>query len=87
MVTDATRKLLAAADSDSSYLVANELIKRRHDADFVRSVINDESQIEEILRKIEIKIQELGGSGGLRGEEIRQKPQPGVPGGRRRASD
>ncbi|MFP2422673.1 plasmid segregation protein ParM domain-containing protein [Pseudescherichia vulneris] len=60
MVTDATRKLLAAADSDSSYLVANELIKRRHDLDFVKSVINDESRIDEILEKIEIKIQELG---------------------------
>lgn len=60
MVTDATRKLLAAADSDSSYLVANELIKRRNDLDFVRSVINDESRIDEILERIEIKIQELG---------------------------
>ena len=60
MVTDATRKLLAAADSDSSYLVANELIKRRHDRDFVKSVINDESRIEEILERVEIKIQELG---------------------------
>ena len=60
MVTDATRKLLAAADSDSSYLVANELIKRRHDMEFVKSVINDESRIAEILERIEIKIQELG---------------------------
>lgn len=60
MVTDATRKLLAAADSDSSYLVANELIKRRHDLAFVKSVINDESRIEDILERIEIKIQELG---------------------------
>lgn len=60
MVTDATRKLLAAADSDSSYLVANELIKRRHDMDFVKSVINDESRIADILERIETKIQELG---------------------------
>ena len=60
MVTDATRKLLAAADSDSSYLVANELIKRRHDDEFVKSVINDESRIADILERIEIKIQELG---------------------------
>lgn len=60
MVTDATRKALAFADSDSSYLVANELIKRRHDLNFVRSVVNDESRIEEILRGIETKIKELG---------------------------
>ena len=60
MVTDATRKALAAADSDSSYLVANELIKRRHDADFVRTVVNDETRIPQILEKIETKIRELG---------------------------
>lgn len=60
MVTDAARKALAAADSDSSYLVANELIKRRHDMEFVRSVVNDESRIAQILERIEIKISELG---------------------------
>lgn len=60
MVTDVARKALAAADSDSSYLVANELIKRRHDLDFVRSIVNDESRIPEILEKIETRIRELG---------------------------
>lgn len=60
MVTDTARKLLAAADSDSSFLVANELIKQRHDMDFVRTVVNDESQIPNILNKIEEKIRELG---------------------------
>lgn len=60
MVTDATRKALAAADSDSSYLVANEFIKRRHDMNFVRDVVNDESQIPKILEKMQNKIDELG---------------------------
>ena len=60
MVTDAARKALAAADSDSSYLVANELIKRRHDLDFVQSIVNDESKIPAILDKIETRIRELG---------------------------
>ncbi|PSW12168.1 StbA family protein [Photobacterium sanctipauli] len=60
MVTDAARKALASADSDASYLVANELIKRRNDMDFVREVVNDESQIDTILTKIENKINELG---------------------------
>ena len=60
MVTDAARKALAAADSDSSYLVANELIKRRHDMAFVQSVVNDEEKIPGILTKIETKIRELG---------------------------
>lgn len=60
MVTDATRKQLAAADSDASYLVANELIKRRKEKAFVKSVINDESRIPQILERIETKIQELG---------------------------
>lgn len=60
LVTDAARTALAAADSDSSYLVANELIKHRHDANFVHEVINDESQIPRILEKLERKIEELG---------------------------
>ncbi|MGL5495677.1 MAG: plasmid segregation protein ParM domain-containing protein [Aeromonas sobria] len=60
MVTDAARKALAVADSDSSYLVANELIKRRQDVNFINQVVNDESQIPRILDKIEIKIAELG---------------------------
>ena len=53
MVTDATRKALAAADNDSSHLVANEFIKRRHDMSFVRDVVNDESQIPKILEKMQ----------------------------------
>lgn len=60
MVTDAARKALATADSDSSFLVANELIKRRSDLNFVKEVVNDESQIPGILQKIDTKIQELG---------------------------
>ncbi|BDY03363.1 plasmid segregation protein ParM domain-containing protein [Ferrimonas sp. YFM] len=60
MVTNATRKALAAADSDASYLVANELIKRRHDRDFVGDVINDLSKLDWVLGKIDEKIAELG---------------------------
>ncbi len=60
MVTDVARKALASADSDASYLVSNELIKRRHNMDFVRDVVNDESQIEHILAKINSKIEDLG---------------------------
>ncbi|MCJ8348736.1 plasmid segregation protein ParM domain-containing protein [Moritella sp.] len=60
MVTDAVRKALAAADSDASYLVANELIKRRKDRDFVDDVINDVSKVDWVLGKIEDKITELG---------------------------
>lgn len=60
MVTDAARKALAAADSDASYLVANELVKNRKDHDFVSQVINDESKIDWVLERIENKIEELG---------------------------
>ncbi|BDM66113.1 stable plasmid inheritance protein A [Shewanella sp. NFH-SH190041] len=60
MVTDATRKALAAADSDASYLVANELIKQRHNRDFVEQVINDLSKVDWVLERIENKIHELG---------------------------
>lgn len=60
MVTNAARKALAAADSDASYLVANELIKRRHDREFVSEVINDLSKLDWVLERIENKIDELG---------------------------
>ncbi|MDO6543851.1 plasmid segregation protein ParM [Photobacterium sanguinicancri] len=74
MVTDAARKALAAADSDASYLVANELIKRRYDMDFVREVVNDESQIDVILTKIENKIQELGTSVAYEAKKFAKNP-------------
>lgn len=60
MVTDAARKALSFADSDSSYLVANELIKRRNDDQFICDVVNDESKIGTVKEKIEAKIEELG---------------------------
>lgn len=60
MVTDAAKKALAAADSDASFLVANELIKRRSDPDFIEQVVNDDSQIPRIMQKLEEKIEELG---------------------------
>ncbi len=60
MVTNTVRKALAFADSDSSYLVANELIRRRADDTFVSEVVNDESQIDMIREKMNAKIHELG---------------------------
>lgn len=60
MVTNAARKALSAADSDASYLVANELIKRRHNREFVEEVINDISKVDWVLERIEDKITELG---------------------------
>ncbi len=59
MVTNTVRKALAFADSDSSYLVANELIRRRDDNEFAKEVINDESQINMVREKMEAKIHEL----------------------------
>ncbi|WP_298439597.1 plasmid segregation protein ParM domain-containing protein [uncultured Ferrimonas sp.] len=60
MVTDAAKKALAAADSDASYLVANELIRQRHDPDFIEQVVNDDQQIPRIMQKLQDKIEELG---------------------------
>lgn len=60
MVTNAARKALASSDSDASYLVANELIKRRNDRDFANEVINDVSKIDWVLECIDNKITELG---------------------------
>ncbi|MGF1726646.1 plasmid segregation protein ParM domain-containing protein [Photobacterium nomapromontoriensis] len=74
MVTDAARKALAAADSDASYLVANELIKHRHNMDFVKEVVNDESQIDTILTKIENKIAELGSAVAYEAKKFAKNP-------------
>lgn len=60
MVTDVARKALASADSDASYLVVNEFIKQRNNPEFVKEVVNDETQIQNILHRIEDKIEELG---------------------------
>lgn len=60
LVTNTARQALANADSDASYLVANELIKNRHNPEFVKEVINDLSQVDIVLKKIEDRIGELG---------------------------
>jgi len=59
LVTNTTRQALSNADSDASYLVANELIKNRHNLEFVKEVINDLSKVDEVLSKIENRINEL----------------------------
>lgn len=74
MVTDAARKALAAADSDSSYLVANELIKNRSNLDFVKEVVNDESKINSVLQKIEEKIDELGAQVAFEAKKFAKNP-------------
>lgn len=74
IVTDVARKALAAADSDSSYLVANELIKRRDDVAFVQDVVNDEAQIPVILGKINTKIQELGAQVAYEAKKFAKNP-------------
>ena len=74
MVTDAARKALAAADSDSSYLVANELIKNRHNINFVKEVVNDESKIDYVLQKIEEKIDELGATVAFEAKKFSKNP-------------
>lgn len=48
------------ASSDTSFLVADELIKRRNDPDFVRQVINDETKTDLVLNTIEGAIASLG---------------------------
>ncbi|WP_163936483.1 plasmid segregation protein ParM domain-containing protein [Paraferrimonas sp. SM1919] len=74
MVTDAARKALAAADSDASYLVSNELIKNRHDDEFVEAVLNDLSKKEIVLEKIETKIAELGSQVAFEAKKFAKHP-------------
>ena len=51
-VTKAAMSALRMASSDTSF-VADELIKRRNDPDFVRQVINDETKTDLVLNTIE----------------------------------
>ncbi|MCT4709065.1 plasmid segregation protein ParM [Enterobacteriaceae bacterium H11S18] len=60
MVTQATLSALKMASSDTSSMVANELIKNRTDQNFVRQVINDESKTALVLDTIDSAIASLG---------------------------
>jgi len=59
MVTNAALTALKMASSDTSSMVADELIKRRKDPEFVRQVVNDESKIALVLDTIESAIANL----------------------------
>ncbi|MBW6098373.1 hypothetical protein HT118_17235 [Escherichia coli] len=61
-VTKAAMSALRMASSDTSFLVADELIKRRNDPDFVRQVINDETKTDLVLNTIEGGYCQSGGS-------------------------
>ena len=60
MVTQAALSALKMASSDTSSLVADELIKQRHDHDFASRVVNDERQIKLVLDSIDSAIAKLG---------------------------
>jgi len=60
MVTGAALTALKMASSDTSSMVADELIKQRKDINFVHQVINDESKIGLVLDNIESAIANLG---------------------------
>lgn len=62
MVTQAVLTVLKMASSDTSALVADELIKRREDDVFIRQVVNDESKIPLVLSTINSAIEKLGAS-------------------------
>lgn len=59
MVTQATLTALRMASSDTSSMVADELIKQRKNPEFVRQVINDESKVALVLDTIESAIASL----------------------------
>ncbi len=60
MVTQATLSALKMASSDTSALVADELIKQRYSDQFVRQIVNDESKIPLVLETIDSAIKQLG---------------------------
>lgn len=60
MVTQATLSALKMASSDTSALVADELIKQRYSDQLVRQIVNDESKIPLVLETIDSAIKQLG---------------------------
>lgn len=60
MVTQATLSALKMASSDTSPMVADELIKRRLEPEFVSQVVNDESRVSLVLDTIDSAIARLG---------------------------
>lgn len=60
MVTQAALSALKMASSDTSPMVADELIKDRDNAEFVSQVVNDESKIPLVIDTIESAIAKLG---------------------------
>ncbi|CRY69834.1 StbA protein [Yersinia pekkanenii] len=60
MVTQAALSALKMASSDTSARVADELIIRRNQPDFVKQVVNDESKKAFVIETIEASIARLG---------------------------
>ncbi len=59
-VTRATLGALRVADSETSPLIADQVIRNRHDRGFLNRVINDASKIDYVIEKIEYAIETLG---------------------------
>jgi plasmid segregation protein ParM len=59
-VTRATLGALRVAESETSPLIADQVIRNRHDRGFLNRVINDASKIDYVIEKIEYAIETLG---------------------------
>lgn len=62
MVTKATLTALKMASSDTSPLIADELIKNRHNMDFVSQVVNESAKQNMVLDAVNSTIHKLGES-------------------------
>lgn len=60
MVTRVAQTALRNAGSETSAFVADTVVRRRHDPEFLNQVINDASQVESVVRAIENEINSLG---------------------------
>ncbi|WP_216078797.1 plasmid segregation protein ParM domain-containing protein, partial [Shigella sonnei] len=60
MVTKATLTALKMASSDTSPMIADELIKNRNNLDFVGQVVNEVSKLNLVLDTIDTAINKLG---------------------------
>lgn len=59
LVTRATQAALKNAESETSPLIADKVIKNRHDREFLKNIINNNSKIEHVIAEIENSISAL----------------------------
>ncbi|WP_017345798.1 plasmid segregation protein ParM domain-containing protein [Pantoea sp. A4] len=60
LITSRVQSALASAGSEVSAYVASLVLRRRNDAEFIKSVVNDPARVDYVLKTVESEIHNLG---------------------------